>query len=211
MFQCTCTCLYRYNVFLYQCISISGVFISHVAFYISVSRIIVTLTSSKSLPPCTCDVYSFFHSLFLSLFLFECALTSLYPSSTVTWTFIKHNVNSSCSTKWLKCSKIHNLLRLRDGKSTEDNWTTLLQRTPAIANNANDFNDVTLILQKKEHVAKYNYEAITKLGTPIARINTIHSCTAKSDEAGGLQPVIFIAKRAKVMAYKQLMATDWTM
>ena len=100
------------------------------------------------------------------------------------------------------------LLRLRDGKSTEDDWTTLLQRTPAIANNANDFNDVTHLFYKKEHVAEYNYEAITKLGTPIARINAIHSCTAaamaKSDEAGGLEPVIFIAKRAKVMLTSNL-------
>ena len=44
---------------------------------------------------------------------------------------------------------------------------------------------------------------ITKLETPIACINAIHSCTKdasiKCDEAGGLQPTVHLAKNAKVM------------
>lgn len=61
---------------------------------------------------------------------------------------------------------------------------------------------------QKEDVAKYNYEAVHKLETPIARINAIHSCTtaaaAKSDDAGGLEPVVFMAKGAQVMLTSNL-------
>ena len=49
---------------------------------------------------------------------------------------------------------------------------------------------------------------VTKLGKPIARINAIHSCaaaaSAKSDDAGGLEPVVSMAKGAKVMLTSNL-------
>ena len=100
------------------------------------------------------------------------------------------------------------LLRLRDGQSTEDDWTTLLQRTPTVANNANTFKEAIHLYYKKEQVAQYNHEAITKLGSPIAQINAIHSCaaatSAKSDNAGGLEPVIFMAKGSRVMLTSNL-------
>lgn len=57
-------------------------------------------------------------------------------------------------------------------------------------------------------MAEYNHEAITKLGSPVARINVIYSCAAaapaKSDDAGGLEPVIFMAKGAGVMLTSNL-------
>ena len=100
------------------------------------------------------------------------------------------------------------LLRLRNGQSTEDDWTTLFKHTPTTANNAIEFTDALHLFYKKEHVAKYNHEVITKLGSPIARINAINSCTAaasaKSDDAGGLQKVILMAKGAKVMLTSNL-------
>ena len=100
------------------------------------------------------------------------------------------------------------LLRLRNGQSTEDDWTTLLQHTPSTANNANEFNDAIRLFYTKEQVAKYNHEAITKLTSSIARINAINSsakaASATSDDAGGLEPVIFMAKGAKVMLTSNL-------
>ena len=100
------------------------------------------------------------------------------------------------------------LLRLRNGQSIEADWTTLLQRTPTAVNNANEFTDAICLFYKKEYVAKYNYEAITKLESPIAQINAIHSCVAaastKSDDARGLEPVVFMAKGARVMLTSNL-------
>ena len=97
------------------------------------------------------------------------------------------------------------LMRLRNGESTENDWRTLLKRTPTAANNANEFIDATRLFYKKEDVAQYNHECITQLGTPIARINAIHSCltaaSTKSDNAGGLEPV---AKDAQVMLTSNL-------
>ena len=69
-------------------------------------------------------------------------------------------------------------------------------------------NDSIRLFYKKDDVAKYNHQAILKLGTPIARINVIHSSTAaasaKSDVAGGLEPVMFMAKGARVMLTSNL-------
>ena len=57
--------------------------------------------------------------------------------------------------------------------------------------------------------------AFSKLGTPIARINAAHSGAAasatSSDQAGGLEPVIFLARNAKNYANIQLMVVSWFM
>ena len=113
---------------------------------------------------------------------------------------------SGTSTESIKFREL--LLRLRNGQSTETDWTTLLEHTPTTAKNLSDFTHAIHLYYKKDEVATYNHEAITKLGNPIARVNAIHSCataaTAKSDEAGGLEPVLFIAKGAKVMLTSNL-------
>ncbi len=93
------------------------------------------------------------------------------------------------------------LLRLRDGKVTEDDWKTLLQRSPHHATNANEFADAVRLFYDKASVAKYNLQKLHNLGTPIARINAIHSnhaaAAATPDDACGLQPVIYIASQAR--------------
>ena len=113
---------------------------------------------------------------------------------------------SGASTESKKFREL--LLRLRDGQLTEDDWTTLLQQTPTAANNANTFKEAIHLYYKKEQVAQFNHEAITQLGSPVARINAIHSCaaaaSAKSDNAGGLEPIIFMAKGAHVMLTSNL-------
>ena len=109
---------------------------------------------------------------------------------------------SGTSTESIQFREI--LMRLRNG---EADWTTLLQRTPAKVKNIDDINETVHLYYKKD-VAQYNHKAITQLGTPIARVNAIHSCTAvasaKSDEVGGLKPVIFIAVGAEIMLTKNL-------
>ena len=93
------------------------------------------------------------------------------------------------------------LMRLRDGKTTEDDWKQLLQRSPHTCSTS--FTDAVHLFYDKNSVAQYNMDKLQSLHKPIARINAIHSHTAaasaKSDEAGGLEPVVFLAEGAKVM------------
>ena len=67
----------------------------------------------------------------------------------------------------------------------------------------NEFSDSTHLFYKKDDVAKYTHQAIVNLSSPIAWINTIHSSTAaalaKGDDAGGLEPIVFVAKGAKIL------------
>ena len=97
------------------------------------------------------------------------------------------------------------LLRLRDGQSTQDDWMTLCQRTPQHVN-MSDFTDAPRLYFDKLSVAKYNFEKLKNLGSQIARISALHSVrnakNAKSDDAGGLDAVIFLARGAAVMLHK---------
>lgn len=90
------------------------------------------------------------------------------------------------------------LMRLRNGDTTED-WKLLLSRA---ASNTAVFNHVVHLFYHKDKVVQ------DKLNSPIAHINAKHSCsiaaTADSDDAGRLEPVLFIAKGAKVMLTSDL-------
>ena len=99
------------------------------------------------------------------------------------------------------------LLRLRDGKSTEEDWKQLLQRSPSHIN-LSEFTDAVRLFFDKKSVAEYNYEKLQSLKVPIARISAKHSGpsaqAAKSDDAGGLEPEIFLANGADVMLTSNL-------
>lgn len=55
----------------------------------------------------------------------------------------------------------------------------------------------------KASVADYNLGKLRSLGSPIARINSVHNtqsaAAAKPDDAGSLYPVLFLATGARVM------------
>ena len=95
------------------------------------------------------------------------------------------------------------LLRLRKGESTLDDWALLLTRQPSRVSNLSEFDDATRLFYSNEQVAKYNHEQLLKLQNPVAHINACHSsAVAKkmpSDEMSGLEPVVFLAKGARVM------------
>jgi len=94
------------------------------------------------------------------------------------------------------------LRRSRDGQSTQDDWIKLCERTPQHIN-MSDFTGATRLFFDKQSVAKYNFDKLTKLATPIARMSAVHSGrnakAATSDDAGGLDSVIFLARGAAVM------------
>jgi len=101
------------------------------------------------------------------------------------------------------------LLRLRNGESTEEDWQ-LLSRSPSAITNLTEFDDAVHLFYNKDKVAQFNAQKLNSLGTPIARINAVHSCSsaasAKSDDAGGLEPVLLLAKGARVMLKSNLCA-----
>ena len=94
------------------------------------------------------------------------------------------------------------LMRMRNGQSTQCDWQKLCERTPQHINMDN-FKDAPRLFFDKASVAKYNYEKLSNLATPIARISAVHSGrnakAATSDDAGGLEAVIFLARGAAVM------------
>ncbi|XP_028394505.1 ATP-dependent DNA helicase PIF1-like [Dendronephthya gigantea] len=103
------------------------------------------------------------------------------------------------------------LLRLRKGESTVDDWKLLLTRQPLKISNLSEFNDATRLFYSNEEVANFNYENLVKLQKPIAQINARHSsATARkipADEFSGLQPVLYLAKGAKIMLTMNLWPT----
>ena len=71
-----------------------------------------------------------------------------------------------------------------------------------------NFKDVVRLFFDKDSVARYNYDKLRSLGTPIARVSAVHSgagaSAAKSDEAGGLDSEVFLAEGAAVMLTSNL-------
>jgi len=63
------------------------------------------------------------------------------------------------------------LLRLRNGESTEEDWQLLLSRSPSAITNLTEFNDAVHLFYNKDKVAQFNAQKLNSLGTPIARIN----------------------------------------
>jgi ATP-dependent DNA helicase PIF1 len=94
------------------------------------------------------------------------------------------------------------LLRLREGDSTVDDWKLLLTRQPSNVTNLCDFEDSTRLFYSNEQVANYNHEQLTKLEHPVAYINARHSSALakkiSSGDMSGLEPVVFLAKGARV-------------
>ena len=96
------------------------------------------------------------------------------------------------------------LLRLRKAESTVEDWKLLLTRQPsADIPNLSEFADSTRLFYSNEQVANYNHEQLNKLEHPVAHIHARHSsATAKkipSEDMSGLEPVVFLAKGARVM------------
>lgn len=95
------------------------------------------------------------------------------------------------------------LLRLRKGQSTEVDWKLLLTRQPSNVSDLSEFEDASRLFYSNEQVANYNDEQLTNLQQPVAHINAHHSSAAakkmSSDDMSGLQPVVFLAKNARVM------------
>ena len=87
------------------------------------------------------------------------------------------------------------LMRMRNGQSTQCDWQKLCERIPQHIN-TDTIKDAPRLFFDKASVADYNYEKLSNLATPVARISAVHSGrntkAATSDDAGDLDAVIFL-------------------
>lgn len=102
-------------------------------------------------------------------------------------------------------------VRARDGNSNLEDWNLLLSRAPQSVDNISDFQESAVRLSfGNEKVAKDNFIRLKQLGENILEIKAIHNnLTAKklsAEEMGGLEPTIYLSKRARVMLTRNL----WT-
>ena len=124
---------------------------------------------------------------------------------------VKLTVNQRVQGSDIEQSNFRALLTLaRYGDSTMSDWESLIFRTPHKVNNINDFRQHSVRLcYHKEKVAELNMSKLKSLNQPIAMIKARHSLgaqTLSADDMGGLEPVIYLSKGAKVMLTMNL----WT-
>ena len=74
---------------------------------------------------------------------------------------------------------------------------------PANVTDLTQFDDSTRLFYSNDQVGSYNHDQLTKLQEPVACINARHSSVAAkkmpADDMSDLQPMVFLAKGAKVM------------
>ena len=100
--------------------------------------------------------------------------------------------------------------RLRTGDCNKDDWNLLLTHQPSTAPNITEFENAIRLYYSNEEIANYNFQKLTSLKQPIAKINARHSTVTaeniSAEEMSGLEPVVFLAKGAHVMLTMNL----WT-
>ena len=95
------------------------------------------------------------------------------------------------------------LLRLRDGRVTEDDWKHLMKQTPAQVEDLTSFSTALCLHPTVETVVDCNVTRLHSSNQAIATIKAVHTgpgaAKASSDDASGLEPVICMAHGACVM------------
>ena len=90
------------------------------------------------------------------------------------------------------------LLRLRDAKVTLDDWEELMTRTSTSVPNLEAYHEALHLYPTIDAVADHNLVKLQQNDHPIAVIKAVHSghnaAKGTSDDAGGLEPVIHLAK-----------------
>ena len=102
------------------------------------------------------------------------------------------------------------LLRLRNAETTEEDWEHLMEQTPTRISDQSSFVTALRLFPMVEDVADYNTNRLMECGHPIAEIKAVHTganaSSASPDDAGGLDPVVKLAKSARVMLTSNLEA-----
>ena len=100
------------------------------------------------------------------------------------------------------------LLRLRDGKVTDEDWRHLMTRTPAQVTDMSLFANSLRLFPTVESVVDYNVAKLQTCGQPIATVKAVHTganaAKASPDDASGLEAIICLAVGARVMLSSNL-------
>ena len=100
------------------------------------------------------------------------------------------------------------LLNLRNGISTKNDWNLFCSRTQSSLGFISRKSDYVKLSFSNNSVASNNYEALKRLGNPLALINARHNNkeAAKicSDEMGGLESKLLLCVGSKVMLTRNL-------
>lgn len=100
------------------------------------------------------------------------------------------------------------LVHLRNGEVTESDWKHLMTRTPAHITDTSMFHNALHLFPTVEAVVEHNVTKLHACGQPVATIKAVHSGANASkgspDDAGGLEPVVCLAKGARVMLSSNL-------
>jgi ATP-dependent DNA helicase PIF1 len=100
------------------------------------------------------------------------------------------------------------LLRLRNAKVTQDDWEHLMTRTSSNISNLQEFKNAIHLYPTIEAVAEHNLMKLKQNNQPITMIKAVHSghnaAKDSSDDAGGLEPVLYLAHNARVMLISNL-------
>ena len=100
------------------------------------------------------------------------------------------------------------LQRLRDAKVTKDDWDCLVRQTLTQIPNQTPFDSALHLLPTIEAVVEYNITQLHASIQNIATIKAVHTganaAKAPADVAGGLEPIVCLAKAARVMLTSNL-------
>ena len=97
------------------------------------------------------------------------------------------------------------MLRLRDAKVTQADWEHLMERRVECVTNKDTFNQALHLLPTVNAVAE---QKLRENSQAVAEIKAVHSgprahC-ATSEDAGGLEPVVYLAQHARVLLTSNL-------
>ena len=100
------------------------------------------------------------------------------------------------------------LLRLRNADTTNEDWNHLMKQTPTRAQDQSPFVSALRLFPTVEAVVDHNVAILRECGHPIATIKAIHTganaAKVPPDDAGGLEPVVMLARSARVMLTSNL-------
>ena len=95
------------------------------------------------------------------------------------------------------------LLRLRNAELTVEDWKHLMTRTAGEVGDIRPFDTALHLYPTIEAVAEHNVAKLCASGHAVAVLRAVHTgpgaSKASTDDAGGLEPVVFIAHGARVM------------
>ena len=95
------------------------------------------------------------------------------------------------------------LLRLRNAELTVEDWKHLMMRTAGEVGDIRPFDNALHLYPTIEAVAEHNVAKLCASGHPVAVLRAAHTgpgaSKASTDDAGGLEPVVYIAHGARVM------------